>query len=398
MGSERAADQERLYAYVTATGSVRIGSRPPAEPVCIFYDCKTTGLKIGWDRIIEIGAVVHPRHKVSHRSFDRLCCSSNREITPEAQALTSLTEDDLKGKPSVKDVLYEFFDWIKHIVREVRERERKPHVPVLVAHKGSQLEFPMLFKAVEGIGRRGRDNALQMKFNALSLHYVDTFEIFKTLKSSGMCGDELEKLEVTDIYKAYFGDRADGHRALNDAEDLCKIFTESSHAELFMSTLRKSILAKWELKVVQKKKFFKLEKSIFKPCEVTNMLEKGITYEDFIKNCSAPDHLFNSFMSDCGITEPSQIEDIIRFNQSYLFKQEKEQLLTMEQMDKFLQIKKKILDHHEVTQLLDKGITYEAIMAKSGSSEVDFRSFLETECGITKPNLLEDLVREFKTL
>ena len=373
------------------------GDAIPGEPLFIFYDCETTGLKIGWDRIIEIGAVVHPGHKVSHRSFDRLCCST-REICPEAQALTGLTDDDLKGKPSVKDVLYEFFDWINQTVREVREREGKAHVPVLAAHSGSQFDFPMLFEAVGGIGRRGRDNALQRKFNALSLHYVDTFVVLRTLKSSGMC--ELQKLGLTDIYKAYFGDRAGAHRALNDAKDLCKIFTESPQAGMFMSMLREFIQSKDGLEITktQVNCFLQFNKLVFKPCEATKLLERGLTYEDFVEKSRESYDLFCSFIRDCGITEPSLIEDTARgFKYGRLSKEEKEWLSTMDQIDKFLQVKKTILKPHKVIQLLRKGITYEAVVAKSGSSEVDFRCFLETECGITGSDL-DDLMREFRNL
>ena len=53
-----------------------------------------TGLKVGFDRIIEIGAVAYVK-ELPDLEFETLC-NSERQIAPKAQEMTGLTNHDLK--------------------------------------------------------------------------------------------------------------------------------------------------------------------------------------------------------------------------------------------------------------------------------------------------------------
>ncbi len=278
-------------------------------PLYFFYDCETTGLKIGYDGIIEIAAVVYTknlRRRVHHPELHSLCYT-DRELTPEAKRLTGLTNRDLEGQPRLKDVLHNFFDWIRETVQEVSERERGNYVPVLAAHSGPRLDFPMLFKAVERIGARNR--SLQRKFDTLNLHYADTFSVFKKLQSTRMYGPQLQKLGAHDIYLAYFPPSAHAHRALDDAKSLCKIFSESCPAAVFMEKLETYIQSKDGLDFTREQicKFLQIkcgDENFFKVFEVIDLLHKDITFEDLENEYRRSErHLRRFLAEECGFTD-----------------------------------------------------------------------------------------------
>ena len=290
------------------------------RPLYFFYDCETTGLKIGYDRIIEIAAVVYTkgvRHRIDRPEFQSLCYT-DREISPEAIQLTGLTNRDLKGEPSLKDVLHEFFDWIQQIVRGISERERKNYVPVLAAHSGPRLDFPMLFKAVEKIG----DRLLQRKFESLNLHYADTFSVFKKLQPTREYGPQLEKLGAHDIYLAYFHPSAGAHRALQDAKDLCRIFSEAPPADVFMDKLKTYIQSKKGLALLreQVRNFLQIkykDENFFKAYEAVDLVHEGIMYGDLEEEYRRSEGHLRRFLAEKraerrSVTKAEREDDLIK--------------------------------------------------------------------------------------
>lgn len=274
-----------MASYSASAKKKAFGIDGGGEPLYFFYDCEATGLHVGKDNIIEVAAVVYTkrlRNRIhpQDQEFTSLCYCA-RELSPEAQRLTGLTQRDLRREPKLGEVLNRFFDWVHEIVERVGEREQKCYVPVLAAHSGSKLDFPMLFHAVKMIGSQPRNRSLKTKFEELDLHYVDTFSVFKELSGTGDY-PELEKLGVHDIYKTYFGDSGDGHRALEDAKALCKVFSEAPKESEFMATLRKYVKSKEgeEFTKEQIRKFYKVDVKVPK---VIELLQKEIDYEDFVK-------------------------------------------------------------------------------------------------------------------
>lgn len=281
------------------------------EPLYFFYDCETTDLDIKLDSIIEIAAVVYTkalRHRVRQPEFQSLCFTDHK-LSAVAKQLTGLTNEDLKGQPPLKDVLHDFFDWIQQTVRSANEREGKTYVPVLASHSGPKLDFPMIFNAVEKTGP-----PLLTEFDDLNLHYVDTFNIFKRLQSTGKYRIQLRKLGLRYIYLAFFADSADAHRALKDAKHLCRIFSDAPPADVFMDMLRGYVQNRDGLAFTKEQvsRFAQLRPSnCIKGNQVIDFLHKGISYEDLLEKSRKSDGDLRSFLAgECGFVGPK--EDVVR--------------------------------------------------------------------------------------
>ncbi|THB64275.1 MAG: 3'-5' exonuclease [Spirochaetaceae bacterium] len=77
---------------------------------CTAFDFETTGLHPGIDKIVEFGAVQFVDGKMT-KSFEALC-NPGVPIHPEASRVSGITDNMLVDKPSVKDVLLDFMDFI----------------------------------------------------------------------------------------------------------------------------------------------------------------------------------------------------------------------------------------------------------------------------------------------
>lgn len=250
------------------------------EPLFFFYDCETTGLTVGYDAIIEVAAVLYTKdlQPTGPQEFASLC-SCDRALSGKTKELTGLTDADLRGKPSVKDVLHRLFDWIKETVDAVSASERRDFYPVLAAHSGRLLDFPMLFTTVRSY--QSKDPLLQAKFDALNLHYGDTFSVFKHFVLEGKC-KELKKLGLKDIHGTYFANSIADHRAMGDAKKLRRIFSDSPPAAEFMATLKEYLQTKRGIENT------KAEAQKFKRAGITiphaiKLLHNGITYEQYLR-------------------------------------------------------------------------------------------------------------------
>lgn len=292
------------------------------EPLYFFYDCETTGLKVGEDKIIEIAAVIHT-NSLSRGTGDSLkrgrnhefssLCYCEKELSEEAQRLTGLTLQDLKYEPKIADVLNKLFDWISHSVSRVTELERKHYIPVLTAHSGPRLDFPMLHYDIEILG----SHPLQRKFRQLNLHYADTHSVFKKLKCSNPRYSNLESLGVDKIYEHYFRERRMGHRALGDARDLCKIFSEALPARELMAAVREHIQTKEGL-VLMQEQLPKFHEAWINFNKAKDLLRDGITYERLVQEyqSSSEANFYHFLRNTCGITRP-KVELLAHFKEKY---------------------------------------------------------------------------------
>ncbi len=282
------------------------------EPLYFFYDCETTGLDPRTDSVIEIAAMVYSkalsRHRVRRPEFQSLCYTDHK-LSAMAKQLTGLTNEDLQGEPPLREVLHEFFGWIQQTVRNASEREGRRYIPVLASHSGPKLDFPMIFNAVEKAGP-----PLQTEFDDLNLHYVDTFNVFKRLQSTGKYPLQLRKLGLSHIYQAYFAESADAHRALKDAKHLCKIFSDAPPADVFVAMLRGYVQDKDGMSFMKEQvsRFALLMPSnCIKGNQVIDLLHKGISYEDMLEKSRKSDRDLRSFLAgECGFARPK--EDLVR--------------------------------------------------------------------------------------
>lgn len=78
------------------------------EIVC--FDIETTGLKVKFDAITEIGAVVLKNGEVTDRF--QTFVKPNRRLSPEIIGLTGITDEMLQDAPSLKSALTDFLDFV----------------------------------------------------------------------------------------------------------------------------------------------------------------------------------------------------------------------------------------------------------------------------------------------
>lgn len=216
------------------------------SPVYFFYDCETTGCEACEDRIIEIAAVLDTHHLPqphtstahhlgSDENYFTSLCYCTKEINPDSAKVVRLTLEDLKSEPKLPAVLDEFFKWISRKVSEVERQSQLKCTPVLVAHSENLLDFPVLLKELERINCGPLDRSscqLVRTFRTLNFNFVDTYVIVKLSVDSDPIFKGLKKLSVEAIYKHFFPHESyEGHRALEDAKALGKIFTKSPVSE-----------------------------------------------------------------------------------------------------------------------------------------------------------------------
>ena len=283
------------------------------SPFYIFYDCEATGRNPKEDRVIEIGAVVCTQNlepgaaralqQNNRHEFTSLCYCTHTIDPKEAEILT-LTLADLKDAPKPKDVLISFCEWIEKVVRMAEQRSSAKYSPVLVAHSGNRLDYPLLFKEIE----RAHSPTLTRKFTGLDLHYTDTHSAIRQVARTDKFYRDLPGLGIKDLHQAFFHKPYEGHRALPDAEALYNIFTkcESSKQGVLFSEILKFIQTKEgvELTNEQIPKFLAAR---IKPAKAEELLMKGITYDRVLQEFKrSPDNFKHYLRVRCGITRPKQ--------------------------------------------------------------------------------------------
>ena len=283
------------------------------DPLYIFYDCEATGRNPKEDRIIEIGAVVCTEgldpatarvlQQDDRRTFTSLCYCTH-PIDPKAAEILTLTLDHLKGAPKPNDVLKSFCDWIEETVRTVEQRSRSKYMPVLVAHSGNRLDYPLLFKEIE----LARSRTLSQKFEGLTLHYTDSHSAIRQLARTDKFYQDLPGLGVKDLHQKFLHEPYDGHRALPDAEALHNIFTKCGNLRkpALFREIRKFIQTKENIELTNDQ-IPKLLKAHIKPAKSEELLMKGITYEKMLREFKrSPDKFEHYLRSRCGIKKPKR--------------------------------------------------------------------------------------------
>ncbi len=275
-----------------------------------FYDCEATDLDVEVDRIVEVAAVIHlaslrPRVQRELRHNDKFSslCYSDRELGEVPQRLTGLTRDDLRDEPPLEEVLKRFFEWMEVSIATANRLDHEEYTPVLVAHGGNILDFPMLVNEINRIP------LVKKKFHSLGLRYMDTFSVLAELKRSRKLN--VDKLAMKAVYEALFFTPYQGHRALADAQALCKIFTEAQPAN-DISIFRKYIQSQEEM-LVMKEQGRKFKEASIGFAKASELLAKEITYEKMARQYqTSPHHTFKSFLRmECQIRHPKQQQEIM---------------------------------------------------------------------------------------
>ena len=291
-----------------------VGRSFQGSPLYIFYDCESTGLNIEEDRIIEVAAVLHTKSipSLSSRQLEQLTaangghfsalCHCTKPIHPDAAKVISLTLDDLRDAPPVHAVLDKLFDWIQEKVTQVSAMASGMFTPVLVAHSGCRLDYPLL---VNEVNRNGAYSSLAVKFKGINLHYVDSYTHFILEYKNDHTYRSLltEGMSMKAVYNKFLREELKGHRALEDAQALCRIFTEG-YPSCKMQTLQGITLNQRGL-TDKEEQIMKMRAVGIKPRKAEEMLGIGVTLEMLKEMWRRNPSAAKRELRRVGITRPS---------------------------------------------------------------------------------------------
>ncbi|MGL5718175.1 MAG: PolC-type DNA polymerase III, partial [Paraclostridium sp.] len=161
----------------------------PLSQSFVVFDIETTGFSSTNDKITEIGAIKIENYKVVDR-FSELI-NPQADISYKIQELTGITNDMVKDKPTIEEVLPRFLEFIGD--------------SVLVAHNA---DFDMGF-----ISQKSREQGLEFKNKS-----VDTLMLGRILLP------HLKRHRLNNIAKELGITLINHHRAVDDAEATSHIF------------------------------------------------------------------------------------------------------------------------------------------------------------------------------
>ena len=164
----------------------------------VVFDLETTGFSNKNDKITEIGAVKVENFKVVDR-FSQLI-NPQKDISYKVQELTGITNDLIKDKPTIEEILPKFVDFIGD--------------SVLVAHNA---DFDMGF-----MKQKCREQDIEFKNTS-----IDTLTLARTLLP------HLKRFKLNIIAKELGIPLLNHHRAVDDAEATAHIFIK------FLDMIRK---------------------------------------------------------------------------------------------------------------------------------------------------------------
>ncbi len=157
----------------------------------VVFDTETTGLDPSCDKIIEISAIKFIDNK-KVGTFSTLI-NPKEIINPFITQLTGIKQEDLKDKPTINEVIPQFFDFIEDLT--------------LVAHNA-----PYDIKMLASECYRNKKELCDNKI-------IDTVTLAKRI----IPRESIENYKLATL-KEYLGLNYDSHRALDDCETCSKVY------------------------------------------------------------------------------------------------------------------------------------------------------------------------------
>lgn len=157
----------------------------------IVFDTETTGLDPAIDKIIELSAIKY----VNHQKVDTFSYLVNPRLPldPIITKITGITNSDLINKPTIKEVLPEFIEWINGFVLVAHNA---PYDVKMIACECYRNDIPMFENKV-----------------------IDTLTLSKRMFTE----DDIPNYKLESI-KDYLGLTNQSHRALDDCETCSAIY------------------------------------------------------------------------------------------------------------------------------------------------------------------------------
>ena len=296
--------------------------------VYFFYDCEASGPSIREDRIIEMAAVLYTKNLeplLTPKQLARLnadtdhfqsLCFTTHKLDQFVIDVVGLTLPQLRYAPLFPRVMEQFLVWIGKKQSEVETATRRRLTPVLVAHSGISHDFPRIMRELEQIKAaplfpnysRVASSVLK-RFYGANLHFADTFLACKLLQEhSSPIMSGVKKLSVQALWEHFFPDQHfAAHRALGDAQALCKLFTESPLSGAVNVELQETIQTDLAVhtQMLKKDKVRELKDVGITHKKAVQMVEKGVSLEDLEKHSrSGGEHSLIRYLATFGITSP----------------------------------------------------------------------------------------------
>ncbi|MDR1774576.1 MAG: PolC-type DNA polymerase III, partial [Clostridioides sp.] len=164
----------------------------------VVFDIETTGFSSKNDKITEIGAVKIKDFEIVD-SFSQII-DPQKDIPYRIQELTGITNDLVKGKPTIEEVLPRFLEFVND--------------SILVAHNA---DFDMGFITEK---TRQLNELISIEFKN---DYIDTLMLSRILLP------QLKKFKLDNVAKALGVSLLNHHRAVDDAKATAEIFIKFLH-------------------------------------------------------------------------------------------------------------------------------------------------------------------------
>lgn len=162
----------------------------------IALDFETTGIDSKNDRIVEIGAVLYENGQITN-TFDKLV-NPNMLISPEASAVSKITNDMIAASPSEEEIYPEFIKFLDDAVTG----------EVYICAHNARFEMGFITEAFKRLGYDG------------NFKFIDTLYVSKILVK------DLENYKQDTVAKHFNIVNRQAHRACTDAETCGNILLE----------------------------------------------------------------------------------------------------------------------------------------------------------------------------
>lgn len=149
----------------------------------VVFDLETTGIRPGFDKIIEISAVKVRNHEAADQ-YSTLV-DPQMHIPEAATAVNGITDEMVKGAPSIEEAVRGFLRFIED--------------DILVGHNIHTFDMHFIC-----------DAAMKVLGTEIANDYIDTLYL------SRKCLPQLSHHRLTDISEYFHISTAGAHRALND--------------------------------------------------------------------------------------------------------------------------------------------------------------------------------------
>lgn len=165
----------------------------------IFLDLETTGFSRQWDYIIEIAAIIVENNEIIDHFHEYI--KPGKKIPLEVVNLTGITNEQVSGCRSEKEVLMDFSEWVAIV-----------NPDEIIGHNCKSFDLGFI-----------REKSMKYGYSWKEPVVTDTLQIARELNKCGKIKTENNKQPTL---AAYFGIDYEAHSAIEDVRALISIYNK----------------------------------------------------------------------------------------------------------------------------------------------------------------------------